>query len=729
MRAAPVLLALGAAFPSIAVAQSTSAPASAPAPLADKPPATVSEVVVNAKAPPVQTGIDRRSYSVSSDLHAQSGSAADALRNIPSVEVDPQGNVSLRGDPNVTILIDGKPSTQFQGDNRGPALQQMPASRIERVEVMTNPSAASGADGSGGVINLVTAHAKGPGRSGSLRASVGSGHRQSVSAGFGLNDGPLSLTGDLGLRHDTQKQETGEDRLRPDALTGGFDATRQDGVVHLEGRSANGRLGLDYDLDPALRLSGETHAVGIRFVLGGLSRFRLSDPSGATTQLFDRALDIRQIRTNAGASAGLRRQLPGDGHQFSLNLSYDASNDDRIRSGRTTALSPIAPDAFDQQRLDYRLSQADLKGDYVRPLAQGAVLKAGFDLQHTDNAYNNRGFLGAAPGALSPNAALTNLFEFRQRLDQAYVTWEQPLGAVSVLAGLRVEDVRIDLNQVTQGRVDHNNYVHAYPSLHLAWKLSDTDTASASYSRRVQRPQPEEFNAFRFLLDPLSYRAGNPALRPQQTQSFEFGYERRAGPSLYLATLYYRQNEDVVSDVVRDLGGGVLLNTRENLATTRNGGLELIANRKLSRTVSLNLSGNLFWNEFDPQPLAGSPRRSLVTGFGRANLDWQATPTDFVQFNLLFSGRRLSAQGYAAPTGALNLGWRHKLDDRVALVITAQDALGTARDRFVIDTPQLKSVVTRRTDSRILFAGFTWTFGGGRARDPAFEFDRGTPSQ
>src|SRR3954470_19472703 len=147
-------------------------PAPAPAPAPAQPAAagtTVGEVVVTGTAAPVRTSIDRRSYSVSGDLQAQTGSIADALRNIPSVQVDLQGNLSLRGDPNVVVMIDGQPSSLFRGDARAQALQQMPAERIERVEVITNPSAEYRADGAAGVINLVTKKQQGGGDVGSLR--------------------------------------------------------------------------------------------------------------------------------------------------------------------------------------------------------------------------------------------------------------------------------------------------------------------------------------------------------------------------------------------------------------------------------------------------------------------------------------------------------------------------------------------------------------------------------
>ena len=707
------------AVPALAAAQEAPAP--------KPPPRTVGEVVVTGQAPPVETSIDRKSYSVSGDLQAQTGSIGDALRNIPSVEVDVQGNVSLRGDPGVTILIDGKASSLFQGDNKGQALQQLPADQIERVEVITNPSAEFRAEGAGGIINLISKKARGAGRTGSARLTAGNADRVVASASAGYNAKDLTLSGDLNYRHDGQRQRTVENRQRLDMTAGGFDDIAQDQALQLRIDTVTTRGAFDYDLDPQTRIGGEVRGNYTEFNLRGLSHFDETDVSGATAQVFDRALSVDQQRANGAVAASLRRKFAGEeGHQLTLNLSYEVTNDDRVRGGITSTTFPPLPAAFDRQRLDYDYRRTELKGDYVRPMGEGVTLKAGFDLQFDDNAYGNRGFRGASPGALAPDPALTNQFLYEQSLSQAYVTYERPFGDLTVLAGLRLEDVRIDLDQVTQGRKDSNDYLKAYPSLHLAWKLSDSRQLTASYSHRVQRPDPLEFNSFRFLLDPLNFRAGNPNLKPQETHSYELGYQQREGATLYQATLYYRQTFNGVADVVRDLGDGVFLTTRENVSKGRNAGLELVANGRLTKTLTYNLSANALWTEIDPQPLGSPETRSAVTGFGRASLNWQATPSDLVQLNGFLNGKRLTPQGYISPTGGLNFGYRHKLNDRVSLIFTAQDLFSTIRFKQVIDTPALKSRLRQDFDSRLFLAGFTWTSGGARQRDPGFDFQNTT---
>jgi outer membrane receptor protein involved in Fe transport len=305
------------------------------------------------------------------------------------------------------------------------------------------------------------------------------------------------------------------------------------------------------------------------------------------------------------------------------------------------------------------------------------------------------------------------------------VTYERPFGDLTVLAGLRVEDVKIDLDQATRGQRDENDYTKLYPSLHLGWKLDDDQQLTASYSHRVQRPNPLQFNTFPLFVDPLNLRSGNARLKPQETHSYELGYEYRASPTVYLATLYYRQNVNGFADVVRELPGGLFLTTTENISRSRSAGVELVANGKLGKSVTYNLSTDLYWTEIEPQPLGSPETRSAYGASGRGNLTWQATANDLVQLNGFLNGKRLNPQGYIEPMGGLNLGYRHKFNDRFAFVLTVQDLLHSFRFRQVFDTPTFKGRLKSDFDSRQFQAGFTWTLGGGRRPDPGFDFNAG----
>jgi outer membrane receptor protein involved in Fe transport len=687
-------------------------------------PATVDGVVVTGQtAQPITTSIDRRSYSVADDLQAQTGSIADALRNIPSVQVDLQGNLSLRGQGNVTILVDGKPSAQFRGAAAGQALQQIPADRIERVEVVTNPSAEFQSEGSA-IINLVMKKTRGAGETGSLRVDAMSGARFTATASHGYNSNSLSWTTDAQYRHDTQRQVGRDDRSALDPASGDFLASHDASLGHVDYDNVGVRSAVDFDYDAKNRLSGELRGQYTDFDLRAVDDFQRTDPTGALPEGFHRVARTNAKGAYGGVTGTWRHKTGLDGEELVVSANYEQIKRIGYRREDISESLPALPEQFDRLSSKGDVRQTDLKADYTRPFSIGK-LKAGYDLQVIDNGYNNGGSFGGAPNALVLAPSFVDLFDDRQVLNQAYVTYERPLGPVTVLAGLRLEDEHLDLTQTNLGVEGRRDNLRANPSLHLAYKFTEAQQVTASYSRRVQRPSPEDLNPFAIQTDPTDLRAGNLNLKPQQTDSFELGYELRRSPSVYIANLYYRQNKDAFTNDVRDLGDGIFLTQQVNAERTRNAGLELITTGQFTPKLTYNVSGNLYWSEFDPTPFGGPETRSATTVFGRATVNWQVTKDDFVQIGVFENGKQLTAQGFSKPAGAINLGYRHKIDDKLSVLVVVQDLFKTLHDSQIIDTPTLKTGVRHEADSRVFIVGVSRSFGGRRGRDPGFEFKQG----
>lgn len=697
----------------------------APAPSAAAP-ATAGEVVVTGAPPPVRTSIDRNSYSVATDLQATTGSIGDALRNVPSLEVDVNGNVALRGDTNVTILVDGRPSGQFQGENRAQALQSLPADQIDRVEVITNPSAAFDPNGSAGVINLVTKKTRKPGANGSVRANIGAMGRQNGGISGSYKDGKLTLSGDANVRHESIKQSFSGDRTIVEP-TGRVRETTQRGVQGGRFNLITLRGGVDYDVTAKTRLSAEARYNRFDFLDRSFQRLD-EETGGLVTRAYDRVGGNDQENVLYGLTLRLNHRF-GEGHTLDADLARERSDLSSNRPFFVTARGPTGLPPYEALGYENRFWKTTAKVDYARPLPHGAKLKLGYALEADDNDYDNRGVRGASPETATPVPAFNNLFEFDRQVHAVYATYERPLGKLTMLAGLRAEAMLIDIDQVTQGITAENDDVALYPSLHLSYALSEDAKLKASYSKRIQRPNPFDYNPFRIYQDPQNFRAGNPDLEPQKTDSFELGYEHRKAGAIYQATAYYRDVRDSVTDVVRDLGGGVFLNTRDNVGKSRTAGLELVANGRFTRELTYNVSGNIFWTELDGRGIgAGGRLRDGWTASGRGNLSWQVTPRDFVQVNAFLNGERLTPQGYVRPQGAVNLGYRHKFTDRLSGVVTAQDVFSTLKFKSVIDTPTLRDVQVYEPKARGLFVGVTYTFGGGKVREPGFDFGGGGAS-
>lgn len=715
-----------AALGTAAFAQTT--PATTTAPKKEQSNQVQGVTITAPSAQDIKTSIDRRSYSLGKDLQATTGSVADVLRNVPSVQVDVQGNVSLRGDPNVTIMIDGKPSGMFKGENRGQVLQQIPANQFERVEVMTNPSAAFSPDGTAGIINLITKQQRGIGMTGSVRANLGTEGRKNASVSIARNTKALTVSADAGWRRDKAKGEIVDERERLDPASGQYASSRQRVNFTSRGQSHNARAGVDYDLDQRTRLSAEARYNDMRYDSEAGSSYEGKTPSGVPNVRYQRLSDGSMKRSVAGLSGDLRRKLSGDDHELTVNASLERTRN--RQSGLAEAFNqlPAAPTSMEDVRTGEELIQTRLKAEYKRPLPDGAKLVAGYELQINNNDYDNYGARGPKGGALIIDPALTNRFQFDQTVNAIYATYSRPIGDWTVMPGLRIEEVTINTNQITSRLTDGYDYLRAYPSMHVQYKLDDLRQVNASYSRRIQRPNAQDLNPYRIYQDPYSYRQGDPRLKPQVTDAFEVAYQVRKGFNYYLGTLYWREARDGVTDVVRDLGDGVLLTTKANLAKSRSGGLELVANAKLSPKLSYTISGNTAWTEIGATDLGFPEKRSAWTVSGYAALNIQATPKDFLQISGFATGKRLTPQGYKAPTGMLLLGYRHKFNDRLSGVVTVQDALKTFGDKTVINTPALRNRRDMDLDLRAVFIGLTYGFGGQgapnprRAREPAFDF-------
>jgi outer membrane receptor protein involved in Fe transport len=719
------ILALAAALAAPSAAQTPPAPApqpgrsaAQPGPAGDKP----QDVVVTGTRAEVVGSPDRTSFNVANDLQVQNGTLADALRAVPGVEVDLQGNVSLRGDPGVTIFIDGRPSAMLKGDNRGDVILSMPAGRIERVEVMTNPSAANSPEGSAGIINLVTRQARKDMTTGTVRATAGLEGRGSLGFSGTHASGDLTLTGELGYRRFTGDTEIVQLRSRLDPATGAFVDSRLDSDVDQSNAFANARAGIEYDLDKKNRLSAE---LGYRDGRGEVER---DDSFAAATpgQSYDRTAEIDLRQRGPSAHASWRRTLPGKDHEVSADVEVERVRLDREVEAVTDFAA--APDFAERIRNSIRRADETVKLDYKRRLGDESTLNLGYQGNFTRSDFDYSGERGPSFGALLPVAGLTNSFDYDQIIHAVFGTFLFPVGKLDVQAGLRLEQVETDLDQITDGVRFENDYFRIYPTLHLGYDLSKTDQLKASYSRRIQRPSPQELNPYTFYIDPQNLRRGNPALKPEVTDSVELGWQHRKAGNFYSLTGFYRRSRSGVTDIISDLGGGVFLTTRANLATAQRAGVEAIANGKLSKTLSYNASATLLWNEIDPSAGGIFVRRSGTTGTARVNLTWQPAKKDFFQLNANYAGPQLLPQGHRSSGPILNLGYRRKLNDRLSLLVTGQDVLGTAKQVVTFDTPTLSDRFEQRGIGRVILVGLTWNVGDQnpkRRQEPQFDFQQG----
>jgi len=722
------ILALSGSLAAPGLAQATTAPAQAtrPAPEAGAQPAPPAgkpgDIVVTGTRSDVVATPDRMSFNVANDLQVQTGTVADALRAVPGVEVDLQGRVSLRGDPGVEIWIDGRPSALLQGENRGDVLTSMPAGRIQRVEVITNPSAAFSPEGSGGIINLVSQQARKDARYGTARATLGTPGSAALSLNGVHSAGPLTLTGDAGYRRMTGDAEAIQLRSRLNPATGGFLTSERVSDLDITNTFRNARLGAEYDLDKKNRLSTDLGFIKATNENEAIEQFVSQNAASS----YDRESNVRFSNRGLNGRASWRRTLPGKEHEFAADLTH---SDLKLRRkiDAETAFAAAAQPTFERIRNAIDRTDSGVKLDYKKPLGDERSLNLGYQGSFVQNKYDSFGARGGSLGALLPVPNLMNKFEYGQSIHAVFGTYRFELGKLNTQAGLRLEQVDIRIDQITDGVGFENDYFRAYPTLNFSYDLKQGEQLRGSYSRRIQRPSPLDLDPFTLYIDPQNLRRGNPFLRPEVTDSFELGWNRRKAGTFYSLTGFYRRSRDGVTDILSDIGGGVFLTTRANLATAERVGVEAVANGKLSKTLSYNVSGTLLWNEIDPRIDGASASRSGVTGNLRGNVDWQPTPKDFFQLNAFYSGRQLLPQGYRLSSGVLNLGYRRKVNDRLNLLLTAQNVLDSARQVALFESSTLRDRFEQTGLGRMFLFGLSYNLGdqGQRRRpDPGFEFQQ-----
>ena len=691
----------------------------------------VTDVVVTGRREETRTSIDSVSYSLANDLQATTGSLADALRNVPSVDVDPEGNVSLRGDSNVTILVDGRPSGILSGAGRGQAILQLPAGQYSRIEVMTNPSAAYSPEGSGGVINLITRpNAPRPGRQtpGSIRVNVGDDGRWNAGVSGSIQQDRLTLSGDVSYRADPVGVSLERIREQFNPASGTLlSTTTTEQEVENDQSGVVSRVTAEYRLTDRTQLTGELRGVAFEGEQDQLGLFETRNAAGTTTSRYRRDGSVNFDFVNWGATVRLLHRFDDAGHEWSNELRFDENSNEVGALTLNRFLSPVAPDFY--ERFDQNVDQTTigLTSAYTRPFAAGGQLRLGYEL-NIQKPEQDFGLLrGGTTSTLVPAPGFTNSFEAEQTVHAWYATWERPLTEqFSAQLGLRLEQADIEITDLTGGTSAEQDYFKAYPTAHLQYKLSETQTLRASYSRRIARPQPAQLNPFVAFQDPLNLRSGNPDLEPQETDAFEVMWQMRQGQSFYMATGYLRDTDGAFTEVARDIGGGVLLTRPENLGSRRDMGVELTANGPLTPTLRYSGAVNLFRQEIDSTGIPGGGNREGTFASGRASLTWQPTTNDFLQVSGFWQGEQLLAQGTREAGGMLNIGYRRKLTEQLSLVFTGRDVLGTFNNDSVFETPAFREEFNQDINLTAFYIGFSWSLGNGQRRQPEqFDFSTG----
>ncbi len=682
-------------------------PTPAPAPV-------VTEIVVTGERPAVETRVDRKVYAVSRDLQAAIGSATDVLRNVPSVSVDIEGNPSLRGDSSVQIFIDGHPAPAFNGANRGAALEQLSADEIDRIEVITNPPANFKREGTAGIINIVLKHSR-KSRSASARASVGTAGRYAAGMTQGVQTGKLNLRASAQVRHNIRVEDSEEFRILRDA-NGAVDSDLQ----YLR-RSDDDRVGksvnfvADYDASESDRVTAEGNFwrrdTASRFTEDSL----LLDGTGTTSSETSRTR--RSDDYTYWSVAALRWHHAGVADGDGLDVSLERVDGREVEPWRFTesSLVPAEPDRLRDQKTYEAEVTTELSIEHTKNFESKARFIAGYDAVRLQGRYDlvqTVPTLVGEPTVVDDDASWQ--FAHEQTIHALYASFEQPLNAWTVLAGLRLEQADI---------AAASDYFRAYPTLHVADKLDEHNTLTFSYSRQVERPYWRSLYPDVWRLDEHTLYAGNPDLKPSEMDSLEAGWSWEDGRSSLSATVYTRRTHDEFTDVNTVNDDDVLVVQPVNLGQSQSGGLELIASGRIVAGLDATLSGNAYYKEIDASNLGFDGTRSTISYEGKAALNWRVSARNRAQVNVEAKGKELTPQGYRRGSAAVDVGYRFQVRPNFAVLVTASDVFASRRNSMVLDTLAITGAETVRQPGRIVFVGVSWTLAAEKNAE-SFEYEK-----
>ncbi|UGQ47386.1 outer membrane beta-barrel family protein [Massilia endophytica] len=718
--AGALLLCAGAAL-----AQTT--PSAPPVPAKDAKPAApvtgsepvqaapMSSVTVSAERP--TNRIDRQVYDVKQDAASSSSSAAEALQNVPSVTVDPDGSVALRGNRNVQILVDGKPSAMLQGENRGPALQSIPSDDIESVEVINNPGAQFGNEGGGGpILNLVMRRERRAGGFGVVNANAGPDGRYNSSLNGSYNEGRHGVQGGMFLRRDGLDSvgETRRERIHP--VTGAI--TRS--TVDSSGKGMNESAGMfgayRYNLGDKDTLNANLNLAFRTNDGSDWNRYRTLGEDGSTVEDYLRSSQREGSSRNyaVGGRWDHKGELQGENLKVDLRISGSETTGDYGYRNSYTVNPRGLPDARSGQDTRNGNRIADFTGDYERPDEQG-ILKLGYKVASNRNTLDYRYFdINPATQAEVVNAMRTNLFQLKESVYALYGSYQMRLNERwGMQGGLRAEYTDADIRQFTTQIFAKNSYFNVIPSFFATYKATEDANIRFAYAHRIRRPGAGDLNPFVRYGDEFNVSSGNPQLKPAETDSFELGYETKFGAVNTNLRGYYRKESDSILERKVFISETVLLTTRDNVGSNRSGGLEFTLSGKVTPTLTLNTSGNLAFIEQNVA-VAGQPdaKHTATALTGQFRLNWQATPADMLQTAIQAQGKTLLGQGYRQPSNMVSATWRHSFTPRLATVLNVSDVFSTREIEVITNTAMLREHSLRRFDGRVAYLGLSYRFGG-----------------
>lgn len=674
----------------------------------------LNEVVIEGRAPAMQIGIDRKTFNVGESLVSAGGTATDVLANVPTLQVDQDGSVSLRGSSSVKILIDGRESA-LAGNDVTSLLQSLPANSIEKVEVITNPSSKYDAEGQTGIINIVLKKNIRTGLNGSINTSAGS--YDNYMAGITLNyrDRKFNYFGSYNFN---KRNMLGSGKT-DNTFFGDSTRNYSESESSRKGNSHTVKAGFDYNMSDrtSLSFSGNLSIRDNKRIEDlNYEFFKQSQMTGTSVR------NSTQFEDDLGyeLNADFRHQFKREGEELTGNASYgrdkeDGTNDfsQNYTDGRK-ATSRKNVTSEDGKNINLQL-------DYVLPFSEVSKFEAGYRSQIRKSFDTQFSRSLDSLGNYVPDYRISNDFDFTSTVHAIYANYQNKFtDKIGYQIGLRGEQFELkstyfskDPAAVETESNAKQKFFRLYPTLFLTYDVGESgDKVQFSYSRRVQRARGWQVNPFLNVSDDLNYRQGNPNLKPEDVHSLEMSFAKTFGKVNLISSAYFNHASEVIQPFVYKIEDGRTYSRWENMTSRNLSGFEFISKVNATKDFDFTFNLNLIHIQYNANPDYDIKERKDFAYNANLTANYRFTPTFSAQIRGEYNSSRVMAQGQMNAMKGMDLALKKDVfKKKASIMFNVRDVFNSRKMNGVTETAQLISNFEHRWMKRMVTLSLSYRFG------------------
>ncbi|AXG71952.1 outer membrane protein beta-barrel family protein [Kordia sp. SMS9] len=676
-------------------------------------------IEVIAEKTTVQLKLDKKIYNVGKDLTVRGGTVSDVLDNVPSVSVDVEGNVSLRGNDDVRILINGKPSG-LVGLNSTDALRQLPAEAIEKVEIITSPSARYDAEGSAGILNIILRRSKLQGINGAVTTNVSHPEGYGISGNVNYRTGDFNFftTSGYNYRNVPGNANTFTEYLNEDEPNTFLNENREFERIR---KGFNSNFGVEWYINDKTSIT--TSLV-----------YRDSDNERETSNIltqFDADFNVTNVSTRFDPetesdktvqyAVNFDKNFEKSGHKLTADFQYETTTE------AENSFILVNGDLAEQVTTIEDQKRTLLQTDYVVPLSETAQFEFGYRGNFLDLTTD---YLVAflEEDEFVADRDLSNVLNYREYVNAFYTQYGNKINEkFSFLLGLRMEDSRIGINQLTSGDFERKNYISLFPTINIGYEISEDQSITLGYNRRIRRPRSRFINPFPSRSSITNVFQGNPDINPSFSNAIDVGYLNRFGKLTLNSSIYFQRSTDVFNFISEDTGQTTILNGEEvpiirrtpiNLARNDRFGFEFTLTYNPSRKWRLNGNFNLFQSynrgDFNGVNFDADNLSWFVRVNNKVTLPWKI---DW-QTRLFYRGPNEDAQNIRKGLFSANLAFsKDLLNDKASIALNVSDVFNSRVRRSESFTDTFRSEGEFQWRVRTFNLSFTYRFNQKKGRE------------